>query len=270
MKGNKIDDLFRNGLESHKISPPSTAWDKVESQLPKQSKKGIYFWISIAATILLVFAFGWIALNSQSDSQKADDKLQTAQNEPKKAVLTPAEQKQQAQAEIINPITPKKDLVAGSTETMKMTPSVTVPSKSINHTAIKSTEKLANIEVQDSPVEAEQPPMIIIDLEHILPATAKTPKFFVVEQVVKEDFVKDFSVDIEVFVASHYIMTEEPTKRKRFSLLNGIVSVAKGVNNGKLAFSEMRKSKNDFFNNDLKYGSKESESEDIEDDLDEK
>ena len=64
-------------------------------------------------------------------------------------------------------------------------------------------------------------------------------------------------------------MIGEPQKKKKFSLLSGIVTVAKGVNSGKLALSEMRKSKNDFFNNDLKYGSKEGE-EDLDDDLDEK
>jgi len=47
------------------------------------------------------------------------------------------------------------------------------------------------------------------------------------------------------------------------------VSVAKGVNGGKLALSEIRKSKNNFFTNDLKYGSSEGEDEDLEDNLDE-
>ena len=267
MKGNKIDDLFRNGFESHKISPPSTAWDKVESQLPNQSKKGVYFWVSIAATVLLVFTFGWIALNNQGDSQTADGHLQTAQNGPEEAIIEIPEKKQQAEPGIIEPITPKKELIAGSTQAMKTTPSVTIPA-AVDVAA--STEGLTNTQVLDMPVETGSQQMVMEDFQLILPATAKAPKFFIVEQVNKEDFVKDFTVDIQVFVASHHTMVEEPAKRKKFSLLNGIVSVAKGVNNGKLAFSEMRKSKNDFFNNDLKYGSKESESEDIEDDLDEK
>ena len=48
--------------------------------------------------------------------------------------------------------------------------------------------------------------------------------------------------------------------KKKFSLMSGIVSVAKGVNEGTKALSEMRKSKIEFVNSELKYGSDQDQS----------
>lgn len=269
MKGNKIDDLFRSGLKSHKIAPPSTAWDKIESQLPNQSKKGVYFWISIAATILLIFAFGWIALDKQGNGQNTDNVLQTAENTPKESIIKTPQEEDKTESQVVTPKVPQKQLMASNTQSTPAVQPATIRAKKME---TPEPDPSTVISEQEAPQLGEIPKEVVLkDLEMILPKTAKTPSFFIVDQVVREDFIKDFSIDVQAFVASHHVELAEPAaKRKKFSLLNGIVSVAKGVNNGKLAFSEMRKSKNDFFNNDLKYGSKEAESEDMEDDLDEK
>lgn len=52
---------------------------------------------------------------------------------------------------------------------------------------------------------------------------------------------------------------EEVKKSRKFRMLNGIISIAKGVNKSKLGFEDIRNAKNGFVNDELKYGTKETE-----------
>lgn len=265
MKGNKIDDLFRTGLESHKTPPPSTAWDKIESQLPKESKKGIYFWFSLAASIILIFTFGWIMIQKDQGTQESSEDVLASQKATIKKVEPKKEKDLQDQIKIVPPSELKQqDLVAKKTSPVRIkkahAPKFKMPSVPVE--AVKN----ANLAVTDRaslPVELVNITLIKVDIKSV-------PRFFIAEQMSQNAFMKDLSVDLESYLNSYQALVAEPSKRRRFSLLNGIVTVAKGVNNSKIALSEMRKSKNDFFNNDLKYGSKEGDPEEIEDDLNQK
>lgn len=258
MKGNNIDDLFRNGLGSHKITPPSDAWSKIESQLPKKSKKGVYFWLSIAASIILVFTFGWIILSNSQESQSVDNTLQAKQD-------VTLENNSPAAIPVIEPeniasITPNKQLVVQAPAKVA-TPEI---SEAPSTSAVEEIGKLqANNSSKEEFLEEEQ----IIELIKIDIKTL--PSFYVSQEMSYDSFDRDISINLEAYISSYQILTLEPTKKKKFSLLSGIVNVAKGVNSGKLALSEIRKSKNDFFNKDLKYGSKEGEPEETKQDLDE-
>ncbi len=266
MKGKKIDDLFRGGLASHKISAPSTAWDKIETQLPSKAKKGIYFWFSIAASIILVFTFGWVIISNQGSEDIANNNLtDNAEVEKKDVNITP-EKPSEVQPKIITPIVQEpKNLVAKTdpaTEDKKSNDIITkTPSVAITEQVVQLAEK------QEAPAKQEIV-RTFKEIELIKTNERLAPKFYVTESMVKRDLMIDFSFDMESLVSTHQTIAELPGKKKRFSLLNGLVSVAKGVNSGKIGLSEMRKSKNDFFNNDLKYGSSEGEEEDIDEDLD--
>ncbi|GEM_PF-745805 len=268
MKDNKIDDLFRKGLASHKISAPSNAWDKIESQLPKQSKKGIYFWISIAASLALVFTFGWIMLSNANSDELLNENLSNITVETEKKDVNPL--KETPKASLPDIITPEegvaKNLVAKSTSdkdeqeqiaNRNITPSITVNPQilQLNAQIEESVQEVTTLEFKE--------------IELIKMDQRFAPKFDLIESIAQNNFMIDFSVDLEAYLNSPQNTSELPGKRKRFSLLSGIVSVAKGVNGGKLALSEIRKSKNNFFTNDLKYGSSEGEDEDLEDNLDE-
>lgn len=268
MKGNKIDDLFRKGLASHKISAPSNAWEKIETQLPSQSKKGIYFWLSIAASLVLVLTFGWIMINSSSSEDVINKNLSAensiiekddnnaVQKSPQAPVLemaTPAELDTKALVAEVTPDKNKQDqkaIIANPIDDASRTPQI------IN---LKAKVETVNLEVV--PTEFKEIELIKIDRRF-------APKFQIVESIAQNNFMIDMSIDVEAYINSHQAISELPNKRKRFSLLSGIANVARGVNNGKIALSEIRKSKNEFVNNDLKYGSKEGEDEDLDEDLD--
>lgn len=269
MKGNKIDDLFRKGLASHKISAPSNAWEKIETQLPSQSKKGIYFWLSIAASLALVFTFGWIMINNSNSvevinknlsaenstlEKKDDSAVQKSPQAPELKVDTPAALDTKALVAEVTPDKNKQEEEAIITNA----PNAFITTQIVNLNAQVEAKNLEVVAIEFKEIE-----LIKIDRRF-------APKFQIVESIAQNNFMIDISIDVEAYINSHQtIISELPGKRKRFSLLSGIANVARGVNNGKIALSEIRKSKNDFVNNDLKYGSKESEDEDedLEDDL---
>ncbi|OEJ99471.1 hypothetical protein [Roseivirga misakiensis] len=266
MKGNKTDDLFRNGLGSHKITPPSTAWDKIESQLPKKSKKGIYFWMSVAASILIILSFGWVIINKNNSEIGVDSKERQAgikpaiieeptlkqADEPSVDKAAPASPTQLVTKSLPSNLKPKNDLPK------KEQKSAIVPAQ----TALDNNLQ-ASVEVEEA---TENKELIRIDR---LTIDFNTQQSFIANNTFKLSPINDTEVNLSSYINSYEIMTMQSSKRKRLSLLSGIVNVAKGVNNSKIALSEMRKSKNDFFNNDLKYGTKEAEAEDIDQDLDE-
>lgn len=252
MKDNKIDDLFRKGLTSHKISAPSNAWDKIEAQLPKESKKGFYFWLSIAASILLVFSFSWILLsNSTQDNPTGELKADNATIEKTAPVKDP----QPSDLDEPSKAEPKqgfdKDFVQQSTQVEEPTTQMA-----------SLTERQKSISQDDVtvPIKRTQLELLRIDPN-------RKPEFLSLENFAKNNSFIMPPTPFEKHIKSFQSAAEVPSKKKRFSLFGSIVSVAKGVNSGKIAISEIRKSKNEFINNDLNYGSTEGEDdEDIEDD----
>ncbi|MFT6871835.1 MAG: hypothetical protein ACJAVN_000839 [Roseivirga sp.] len=262
MKDNKIDDLFRKGLASHKISAPSNAWDKIESQLPKQSKKGIYFWISIAASLALVFTFGWIMISNFNSEELLNESLSNNTVEVEKEDASPSQETPKTSPSEI--VTPEEingeNLVAESTSDMEEKDN-NIPSATVNPQILQLNAQIEASVQEVTTLEIKEIELIKIDQRF-------APRFEIIESIAQNNFMIDISVDLEAYLNSFPVTSELPDKRKRFSLLSGIVNVAKGVNSGKIALSEMRKSKNDFFTNDLKYGSSEGEDEDLEDNLD--
>lgn len=266
MKGNKIDDLFREGLASHKISAPSNAWEKIETQLPSQSKKGIYFWLSIAASLALVFTFGWIMINNANSVDIINQNL-SAENSTIEKNNNDAVQKDTP--------APKLEMAPPAALDTKALVAEVIPDKSkeeqekINTGFVKTsiTSPIVNLTAQTEANNLEVVSKEFKEIELITIDRRFAPKFQIVESIAQNNFMIDMSIDVEAYINSHQAISELPSKRKRFSLLSGIANVARGVNNGKIALSEIRKSKNDFVNNDLKYGSKEGEDEDLDEDL---
>ena len=68
-------------------------------------------------------------------------------------------------------------------------------------------------------------------------------------------FRTDLNLNMSSFITSPE--TFEENSRNRFSLIKGIASMARGVNDGKKAISGIRKSKIEFINDDLKFGKTE-------------
>lgn len=255
MKGNRLDELFRNGLESHKVAAPQSAWDKIEAGLPQKNRKGAYFWISIAASTVLLAAIGWLALNSQNATEVAPQEIlsenpqdinenTTAQKDDNPELEHP---KMQEPAEII---TPAEDKVA-QLPNLVAEQATDTPS---NFTDAVQTDlnTLSNesFELKIEPIRLQSVSLQSLTANHS---------------------GKDFQINTQALMESIMLSRQEFEQlegehKKKFGFLEGIVSMAKGMNNGAKALSEIRKSKNEFITNDLKYGDKtESTSQDQQD-----
>ncbi|QNM87146.1 hypothetical protein H9W90_07345 [Polaribacter pectinis] len=61
MKTNKLDNNIKNKFDNRTIEPSASAWERLSVQLdeqPKQKKKGWFFYIGAAASILLLVSIG--------------------------------------------------------------------------------------------------------------------------------------------------------------------------------------------------------------------
>ena len=53
-----MDNIFKEGLQDHRIAPSDTVWSRVESTLDqKEEKKGFYWYVAIAAALIILFSF---------------------------------------------------------------------------------------------------------------------------------------------------------------------------------------------------------------------
>jgi hypothetical protein len=242
MKGNEIDNLFREKLGPQKITPSADLWNKVEGNL-ENKKKGIYLWLSIAAGILFIFTIGKLALNNSTDQT----------NNP------------ELQANV------KVEIPAKDTE------EDTVPAKSSNATekAIKTTETKPD---SVSPSLKFQDPTNHLVAKTVSDAPQKSLMKENIDQSINRTLIASIhKIDIsqslavnssisinrptimplsimDVSEAIYDVASIEPSKKKKFSMLNGILSIAKGVNSAKETLSEIRTVKNDFVSKELKYG----------------
>lgn len=223
-----IDDLFREGLASRKITPSPQAWDSIQGNLNqgKAGGKRIYFLTAVAASVCLLCAATWTYVKTDSSDSQDTITNQVASIDKKTSIGIELEQTPEF----------KLDLPSNSNSSQPV------------YIAQTSQTEVQSLELSETNIP-ERNEVILqsldknISLASIDPIIAKKPYF-----------------NLPNYISSPEIV--EKPRGMRFNIIKSVVSMAKGVNDGKKAISEMRKSKIEFINEDLKYGSeKESESE---------
>ncbi|MCE7994363.1 MAG: hypothetical protein HEP71_20420 [Roseivirga sp.] len=261
MKDNKIDDLFRQKLGHQKLTPPPSAWASIEQNLPGEKKKGVYFWISIAASLLLICTLGWIMLSGDETTSTPGQTLASTEKQPE--LIKDNEQ-------------PNETLVTDNDTEPK---ELQIIKNDITEPAL--TQLMASAdknEKKDSPVitkTANEDNSTVNDINE----TINRRELLVISPIKLEDHLsinsmaREFNFDMimPLQLTDYYIPYSEDLrpipKKKKFRVLSGIISIAKEVNSSKLSLSELRNAKNNFVNDDLKYGSKSEEG--VEDDSEE-
>lgn len=222
-----IDDLFREGLTSRKIIPKSEAWEAIQENLNqnKTSSKRTYFLIAVAASVCLLCAATWTYVNTERTKTSQSASLQMASIKKKTSLF-----------------------VVDKTPELR----INLPASRLMHQQGLYGQSIPKA------LGTTEPAAYLITRNHqvVIHSIEKTLSSMPVEsQIARTPY----------FNLSSHIRNPETLLQPRgirFNLIKGVVSMAKGVNDGKKAISEMRKSKIEFINEDLKYGSeKESESE---------
>ncbi|KYG76832.1 hypothetical protein [Roseivirga spongicola] len=258
MKGNKIDELFRNGLESHKASAPVGAWDKIEAGLPQKKKKGAIFWISIAASFTLLAAVSWLALDNKQQAQLQQQEILSEKEAQPESLNkgTLAQEENQQEYPVQNKTVPTEKIDPISNEIDQLPLLV-----ADNSASSKEIQEEIQAEFQEMNEQAFE-----LKIELIQPRALKPQ--FMARNLSKSDFIINTDFLKESFsIAPEGRDALENERKKKFGFLDGIVSMAKSVNSGAKAISEMRKSKNEWVSNDLKYGDKAEDSKEEDSDL---
>jgi hypothetical protein len=259
MKDNKIDDLFQRKLSHQKLTPPPSAWAAVEQNLPEKKKKGIYFWMSAAASILLIGTLGWLLLSGNDNATTPDQTLASETTAPEVTENTDL---------------PKQDHVTKSEneaeEPVPLKKSLNVPSpKQLMARNAKESQGTSVKPLIPQFVTTESTEERVTRKDLLIVSPIDLRENLTVTTMARE---VDYDIIMPLVLSDYYIpATEEmelAPRKKKFRVLNGIISIAKEVNNGKLSFSELRNAKNSFVNDDLKYGAKVEEGapEDTEED----
>lgn len=255
MKGNRIDELFRNGLEAHKTPAPIGTWNKIEAGLPQKKKKGAIFWISIAASFTLIAASGWLILNNQN--QSVDTPKEILSNKPQEidsntfSETETTKEDTQPEAEV------EVEVIEPSIEKLKEAPTLLASTQNIATDISETlTKEITTFSEESLSLRLELIQPQLLKPQFIVRATANRSV-----QLNTDQLMQDLVLSPEEFRAL------EGEQKKKFGFLGGIVSMAKSVNNGAKAISEIRKSKNKWISNDLKYGDKtDASAEDSKDD----
>ena len=242
MKGNEIDNLFREKLGPQKITPSADLWNKVEGNLDNK-KKGIYFWLSIAGGILIIFTIGKLALNNSTDQAnnpelQANVKVEIPAKD-KEADPVPAKSNDATEKE---PVTTASKPDTFSPSLKALDPTNQLVAKVVPDVPQKT---LVNENVDQSMSRALVASISKIDISQKLALSASIN--------LNRPMVMPLSI-MDVSVAEFDGVYIEPSKKKKFSMLDGILTLAKGVNNAKETLSDIRTVKNDFVSKELKYG----------------
>lgn len=245
MKDNKIDELFRQKLSHQKLSPPPGAWEAIEQNLPGEKKKGAYLWLSIAASVLVIFTLGWLAIsqNHNESSVNPQSLTQVEKTTPESTVKAekPEIDKTKVQTEQTEvPANIRQIEEPQVTKLVSKTREATPDKLILSQENEKANELVA-------PVERLRFAVASINIEEHLSLNTN-PRMF------RHDLITP--LDLTAFYIPYTEDLELAPKKKKFRVLNGIISVAKEVNSGKLSFSELRNAKNSFVEDDLKYGTK--------------
>ena len=76
MKTNKLDNNIKQKLQNRTFEPSASAWERLSTQLdeqPKQKKRGWFFYIGAAASILLLVSIGIQLLSSDKEEIKINE-----------------------------------------------------------------------------------------------------------------------------------------------------------------------------------------------------
>lgn len=235
MKGNQIDDLFRQKLAHQKLNPPPAAWSTLEQHLPTRKKKVGYLLMGIAASLLLIFTAGWLLTGQNADiiapqtqAQVEESKTVGAFLKAEKTVTVEksgeAKQKQMAKPALASPVARNK----------------------------KDTPKFTGQKTKDKFPVAQSP--IRPSIAGIQPIATNQRQASLMSANLNFDMV--MPMDLSAYYATQNEDFKLARRKKKFRVINSIISIAGEVDLSKLSFSELRKAKNNFVEDGLKYGNR--------------
>ena len=246
---NKIDNLFRNKLDSHEVIPTVEAWRKINSQLNQNKRKKGAIWMSIAAAVTLII----VSITYFNNEVPNDNnKLQISEILPEKEVVIEESVNQieesNTQEESIN----SNKIIQIAPETVvAQNEKPTIPAININ-TEEKEVIPIAVASNNESTINDEQ---IVNKVTIDLTEENKT-NIAEIENVSKKETVPYSSVKITynlqpvVKIDSSVFTEKEIGIDSKSGVLGKIVAFAKNAKASDVSLGQLRAAKDDLLSFD--------------------
>ncbi len=156
----QFDQQFREKLDGHREKPSALAWERLESQLPKQSKPKLGIWWAIAASVTALLVAGysfWPGENSESEEMLLAEKTEMPIEAPNENTGNSTVEEFQTPTEN-NPTTSKTEIkpkIENAQNQPKVTPKATQKTKPTQSPALTQAPK--NLIAQAEPESNNKP-----------------------------------------------------------------------------------------------------------------
>ena len=265
MSSKKIDQLFRDKLDSYEVAPGEKAWARLQGKMRPASKTPP-LWMQIAAAVLLLLVGGWFLLKEESSTNAVEETL-ADQVELKEQERT----KQEEKSKVVIPANPpgeEQPAVAKNTNEASTEPAMVLkrnkaprPASIEVASAEKQPQKEAPVAIDElEKVEANTPagvPDLALpanmqpdDMETQIAAATETKA---PAQEVKITYIAD---DDDRFLEPVRELLDSDKQKDKKSGFSKLVASARNISGGDL-LADIRESKDDLFNGNLRLNREE-------------
>ena len=227
----QFDQHFKEKLNGHREKPSALAWERLESQLPKQSKPTFGIWWAIAASVTALLVAGysfWPREEGLGEENLVAEKTEMPVDLPKETINEiPILAEEIIQTgEEVNPIKteiqPKAKSQPNSNKKSNLTPALTQTTQNLMAEATPQSQP----EKTETPVAVEVPELKTEELQVALPEL-KAPE---IEKMVAETSTKVEEEPLyRVSIYSDGVKKGEPKDKNLITELGKTVGQVEGL-----------------------------------------
>ncbi len=250
---NNLDQFFKEKLENHIERPSALAWDRLESQLPQKSKSYKGIWWAAAASITILFTFGYLVLREGDVSIEkpmlADTTTEEVIETPTQTEIATPELTEKAQNEIENKQT-AEELNTEPTTTTKHKAKPADPSSKTQKSQPTSPQNLvAMTETKEEPkqetVEKIAAPKIEVETPEFKQTELPPLKLEKAVADVTEPVEAEPAYRVKIYSSG---LTEEPKDKNLIAEIGKTVNEVEGLlSKVDQGFADLQDAKNNLF-----------------------
>ncbi|WP_339880954.1 hypothetical protein [uncultured Algoriphagus sp.] len=255
---NNLDQFFKEKLENHTVRPSKLAWERLESQLPQQSKSYKGIWWAAAASITILFTVGYFVLREGDVSVEkpilADNTTEVISETPTQPEITTPEITEKA--EITTPEKTEKEIEnQQAAEELKTKPTTIRKPKAKPADTSSKTQKPQNttpqnlvamneVKEEPKPIKTEAP-KIEVETPEFKEAVFPPLNFEQAVAQATEPVEAEPAYRVKIYSSG---LTEEPKDKNLIAEIGKTVSEVEGLL-GKVdqGFADLQDAKNNLF-----------------------
>ncbi|MFN3997086.1 hypothetical protein [Algoriphagus sp.] len=230
----QFDQHFKEKLDGHLEKPSALAWDRLESQLPKESKPTFGIWWAVAASVTALLVAGysfWPRETGISEEILLAEKTELPMVAPNEITAESTIETSQTPAEKIEPtlkseVTPEIESTQAQPQVTSKTPEKTKPTPSpALSQAPRNLVAQAETETIKTSITVAVPELKTEEIQVVLPEL-KAP---IMEKTIAQTAPEDDAPLYRVSIYSNGVKKSEPQEKNLITELGKTVSHVEGL-----------------------------------------